>query len=103
MAEKDHEAVTPHHKITEFRSSFGSVHMIITEYLGTRRMAAKFISKLLAEEEKVGCLSTANDLLQHIENERNFMKNIIIGDNTKLNGYDLETKLQWKTPEKNTP
>lgn len=46
-------------------------------------------------------MSAANDSLENVENERNYMSMIITGDESWIYGYDPETKFQssqWKTP-----
>jgi [histone H3]-lysine36 N-dimethyltransferase SETMAR len=80
--------------------SFGSVQSILTENLGMRRVSAKFVPKLLSEDQKANRVSASTDLLQCTQNDENFMKTIVTGDESWVYGYDPETKAQssqWKT------
>ncbi|VVC35518.1 Hypothetical protein CINCED_3A017225 [Cinara cedri] len=79
--------------------SIGSCHKILTENLQMRRVAAKFVPRLLTSEQKENRLTICQDLKTRSV-DINFIKNIITGDETWVYGYDPETKLQssqWKT------
>lgn len=79
--------------------SIGSCHEILTENLQMRRVAAKFVPRLLTLEQKENRLTICQDL-KNRSADINFIKNIITGDETWVYGYDPETKLQssqWKT------
>jgi hypothetical protein len=47
----------------EFQISFGSVQTILTTDLDMRRVAAKFVPKLLSDEQKENRKKIATDLL----------------------------------------
>ena len=74
--------------------SYGSVQSILTEDLGMRRVSAKFVPKLLSADEKENCLSAAQDLLDYAENDENFLKTVVTGDESWFYGYNPETKAQ---------
>ena len=79
--------------------STGSVHTILTEDLAMRRVSAKFVPKLLVEQQKQQRLDIAQDMLNCANSDSDFMKTIITGDETWVYGYDPETKFQssqWK-------
>ncbi|XP_064115144.1 protein GVQW3-like [Macrobrachium nipponense] len=62
--------------------STGSVHTILTEDLAMRRVSAKFVPKLLVEQQKQLRLEIAQDLLDCANSDSDFMKTIITGDET---------------------
>ncbi|KAL4131595.1 hypothetical protein QTP88_008888 [Uroleucon formosanum] len=79
--------------------SIGSCHEILTENLQMRRVAAKFVPRLLTLEQKENRLTICQDL-KNRSIDPNFIKNIVTGDETWVYGYDPETKAQssqWKT------
>ena len=57
-----------------------------------RRVAAKFVPRILTAEQKEWRLSVAENMLQEAESDENFMGQIIRGDETWVYGYDPETK-----------
>ena len=86
--------------------SIGSAHTILTAYLGLRRVSAKFVPKLLTMEQKQLCLEIAQDMLDCIESDSNFLNTVITGDESWVYGYDPETKAQssqWKHPSSPRP
>ena len=86
--------------------SIGSCHSILTHDLGMRRVAAKFVPRLLTDDQKQCRLSASADLLQCGEEDPGFLAKIITGDETWVYGYDPETKVQssvWKTPSSPRP
>jgi len=79
--------------------SIGSVHTIVTADLGSRRVSAKLVPKLLTMEQKQLRLEIAQDMLDCVESDSNFLYTVITGDESWVNGYDPETKSQssqWK-------
>ncbi|XP_068215884.1 protein GVQW3-like [Palaemon carinicauda] len=95
----DDHRITINEITEEVGKSTGSVHTILTEDLAMRRVSAKFVPKLLVEQQKQLRLEIAQDLLDCANNASNFMKTIITGDETWVYGYDPETKFQssqWK-------
>jgi len=79
--------------------SIGSVQTILTADLGLRRVSAKFMPKLLAMEQKQLRLEIAQDMLDCVESDSNFLITVITGDESWVYGYDPETKAQssqWK-------
>ena len=72
--------------------SRGSVHFILTEDLCMRRVSAKFNPKLLTEQQKKLRVEIAQDMLDCANNDVEFTKTIITGDETWVYGYDPESK-----------
>lgn len=90
----------------EFNISFGSCQQILTEKLQMRRVAAKFVPRLLTEEQKQHRVQVCQELLAMANDNENFLKQVITGDETWVYGYDVETKVQssqWKTKFSPTP
>ncbi|GFV42815.1 uncharacterized protein TNCV_841691 [Trichonephila clavipes] len=64
-------------------------------------MSAKFVPRLLTEDQQFQRLVTSSDLFQSESDDLEFMKLIITGDESRVYGYDPTTKQQsshWKTP-----
>jgi len=71
-----------------------SCHTILIEKLKMRRVAAKFVSRLLTEEQKQNRVTVSQELIDRSNTDENFLKNVITGDETWVYGYDVETNLQ---------
>ena len=83
-----------------------SVHEILRADLNMRRMAAKFVPKLLSAEQKELRVEVAQDLLDTTSTDPEFLNTVITGDESWVYGYDPETKAQssqWKHPESPRP
>ena len=74
--------------------SIGSCHQILTEKLQMRRVSAKFVPRLLTDDQKENRVEISQELLANANGNENFLKNIITGDETWVYGYDVETKMQ---------
>jgi len=72
--------------------SIGSCHQIFTEKLQRSRVSAKFVPRLLTNDQKEKRVEISQKLLANAN--ENFLKNIITGDETWVYGYDVETKMQ---------
>lgn len=86
--------------------SWSSCQRILTEDLHMRRISAKFVPRLLTQEQKTTRLNVCRDLKEEIANDPNFLSKIITGDESWCYGYDPETKQassQWKTPSSPRP
>ena len=73
--------------------SRGSVHSILTEDLCMRRVSAKSIPKLLTEQQKELRMEITQDMLDCANNDLEFTKTIITGDETWVYGYDPEISI----------
>jgi hypothetical protein len=63
------------------------------------RVAAKFVPKLLSQEQQELCLEVVRDMLECANGDPEFLKTVITGDETWVYRYDLEMKVQssqWK-------
>jgi hypothetical protein len=58
-----------------------------------RRASAKFVPRLLTDDQKENRVEISHELIANANGNENFLKNIITGDKTLVYGYD-ETKMQ---------
>lgn len=86
--------------------SFGTCQRILTKELGMHRIAAKFVPRLLTEDQKRNRVEVCTELKARCEADPNFISNIVTGDESWVYGYDPETKQQssqWKSPASPRP
>jgi hypothetical protein len=79
--------------------SSGSCKGILTKDLVMRHVSAKYVPWLLTAKQEQH-LSVSSDFLKRAGGDKNFLKNIVTGDETWVCSYDPETKqlsLQWIT------
>ena len=82
------------------------VQCILAQDLGMRRVAAKFVPRLLTEDQRNSRLTVCQDLKRERENDPDFLSRVITGDESWCYGYDPESKQassQWKTPASPRP
>ena len=72
------------------------VQEILTEESAMKKLCAKFVPKNLTIEQKDNQTDVCLHLLERIQSDRNFFKNVITGDETWIFEYDPETKRQSK-------
>ena len=75
-----------------------SCHLILADKLKMRRVAAKFVPRLLTDAQKENRVAVSQELFDLSNADENFLKNVIICDETWVYGYDVETNLhssQW--------
>ena len=81
--------------------SYGAVSMIIHDQLNMRRVCARWIPKMLNDEQKRLRVERCDQFLKRYESEgENFMDRIVTVDETWISLYTPETKAQstiWKT------
>jgi len=80
--------------VDEVGISIGSCHQIFTEKLRMCRASAKFVPRLLTDDQKENRVEISHELLASANGNENFLKNIITGDETWVYGSDVETKMQ---------
>ncbi|UYV61861.1 hypothetical protein LAZ67_1006871 [Cordylochernes scorpioides] len=86
--------------------SIGSCHSIFINDLGMRRVAAKFVPKLLNCDQKQHRMNIANEMLDSVHDDPNLLQRVITGDEAWVYGNDMETKAQssqWKLPHEPRP
>jgi hypothetical protein len=70
------------------------------------RVVAKFVPKLLSQEQQQLHLEVAWDLLECASEDPEILKTVITGDEMWVHGYDPETKVQssqWKQSSSSRP
>ena len=55
---------------------------------GMKHVVAKFVLKLLIPEQKEHCAAVANELIQTLTNESDFLKKVITEEEWWVYGYD---------------
>ena len=83
-----------------------TVQGILTEELGRQKICAKLIPEKLTKEQKENWRNVCLDVLERIEYDEKFFKNLIIGDETCIFEYHPETKRQsseWHTSNSPSP
>jgi len=76
----------------EVGNSIESFHQIFTEKRQICRVRAKFVPRLLMDDQKENRAEISQELLANANGNENFLKNIITGNETWVYGYDVETK-----------
>ena len=74
--------------------SVGSCHHILTKELKMHCVAAKFVPRLMTSDQQAHRVQVCQDLLDHSENDKEFLSKIITADESWVYCYDLETKVQ---------
>lgn len=71
------------------------LYKVITEDLGYQKLSARWVPKLLSEEQKAQRMGAALSFLQRYEREGDaFLNQIVTGDETWVRYVNAETKLQ---------
>ena len=58
------------------------------------RVDAKFVPRLMTSDQQAHRVQLCHDLLDHSENDKEFLSKIITGDELWVYGNDVETKVQ---------
>jgi hypothetical protein len=74
--------------------SCGTVQRILADNLNMRRISARFMPRLLSDDQKALRVSVCRELKQQAKDDPNYNSNIKTGDETWVYGYDPETKQQ---------
>jgi hypothetical protein len=83
--------------------SYGTVQSILSDDLNMRRIAVKFVPRLLSNDQKEHRIAVCGELRDQARDDPNFISKVITGDESWVYGYDPETKQQssqWKRPKK---
>ena len=105
VIEKVRQIVMENHHLTlrkiveEVGISRGSVHSILTEDLCMQRVSVKFIPELLLEQQKELHVEIAQDMLDCANNDLEFMKTIITGDETSVYMVTIQKQVSIFTIE----
>ncbi|GFU37328.1 histone-lysine N-methyltransferase SETMAR [Nephila pilipes] len=86
--------------------SVGSVFTIMTEDLKKKKLCARFVPHTLTTEQKEHRIASSEDLIAAADEDPNFLKTIVTGDESWCLEYDPETRRQsseWTSPGKGRP
>ncbi|PNF17592.1 hypothetical protein B7P43_G14400 [Cryptotermes secundus] len=86
--------------------SYGTCQRILLEELNMRRIVAKFVPRLLQNEQKQHLLEVCRELQQQFQKDPNFLSKVVTGDKSWVYGYEPESKQQlsqWKSPSSPWP
>lgn len=87
--------------------SFGTVHRVLTNNLNMHKVSARWVPRLLSDDNKVRRVAASRKFLRRYDREGDeFLSRIVTTDETWLFMYDPETKeqsKQWKTPSSPPP
>jgi histone-lysine N-methyltransferase SETMAR len=78
----------------------------LSDDLNIRRIAAKFVPRLLSNDQKEHRVAVCRELRDQARDDPNFISKVITGDESWVYGYDPETKQQssqWKSPNSPRP
>ena len=91
---------------SEVNISFKSVHNILIDILGMKRVAARLVPKELNFVQKAQRKHVAEDMVSRASTDPTFMKRIITGDETWVYEYDMQTSQQsseWRLDNEPKP
>ncbi|KAG5335786.1 SETMR methyltransferase, partial [Acromyrmex heyeri] len=71
-----------------------TIRTILHEDLGKTKVCAKFVPHILRSDQKSARINYSRDIVAAAENNPNFLKSIVTGDETWCFQYDPETKRQ---------
>uniref|UniRef100_A0A8B9ZUC3 Transposase n=1 Tax=Anas zonorhyncha TaxID=75864 RepID=A0A8B9ZUC3_9AVES len=72
------------------------VFEMVKENLATRKVCAKLVPRVLSEEQKANQKAICQDLLHHVNEEPDFLDNVVTGDETWVFEYNPESKRKSK-------
>jgi len=82
--------------------SWSSCQRISTEELHMKGVAAKFVPRLLSEDQRANRLDMCREMKDQLETDQDFLSKIIKGEESLCYGYDPETQ-QWKSASCSRP
>jgi len=97
---------TIHDLCAEVGIGYGSCQRILTEQLNMHQIAAKFVLRVLTQDQKDSRVVICQELKETVINDPTLLLNVITGDESIVYAYDPETKLQfsqWKSPASPRP
>lgn len=78
----------------ELGMSKDSIHRILTQQLGYRKVCAHFVPHKLTDDQKLLRIQHCKDIVKESKKDSNFLYNIVTGGETWCFQYDPETKRQ---------
>jgi len=77
-----------------------TIHAILIEDLGKRKICSKFVPHFLTDEQKLMRLESSLELMQSVDKQPKFLEAIVTGDETWCFQYDPECKrqsMEWRS------
>lgn len=94
--------ITIKHLAEVLKISFGSIQSILTDSLGFRKVSARWVPRMLTEENKKRRLEISKRNLEILQSDPDeFCRRVVTMDETWVHHFDPETKRQsmsWKRP-----
>ena len=90
-------------RMLQLLMSYATVQTILTCDLNMNRVAAKFVPRFLAPEQKEHRVAICEKLLQRALNDQFFMSRVITRDESWVYGHDPETKQVFELEESRIP
>lgn len=84
----------------------GTVHKIIKKSFTMKKVAPKFVPRMLTDEMKRSRVTMCQQNLDLFQEDPALLSKVVTGDESYFSVFDVETKLssmQWKTPEEPCP
>ena len=85
---QDHRRRTIHDLCAEVGIGYGSCQRILTEQLNMHRIAAKFVSRALTQDQKDSRVAICQELKETVINDPTLLLNVITGDESIVYAYD---------------
>ncbi len=74
--------------------SNGTVHAILSDDLKMSRICAKFVPKILSDEIKERWKMVAQEMLDEVENDLDFLSKLVTVDELLIYSHDPQMKMQ---------
>ena len=92
---------------SEVYISFGAVQSILTDILGMSKVSARWVLRMLTDDQKKTQLDISRCLLSCYEDDPcDFIERVVTQDETWVHHFDPESKMQskhWKQPDSPPP
>jgi len=98
---QEERCVTVRMMADEFGVNRETIRQIVVEDLGKRKVASRFVSHALSDDQRHERVQYANDIIKTAHRNKNFLNSIVAEDETWCFRYDPTTKCQsaeWKSP-----
>ena len=82
---------TIHDLCAEVGIGYGSCKRVLTEQLNMHRIAAKFVPRVLTQDQKDSRVAICQELKETVINDPTLLLNVIIGVESIVYAYDPET------------
>jgi hypothetical protein len=90
----------------ELGISKDTVHTIVREDLGKRKICSQFGPHKLTDEQKANRMETSGDFITMCDQDPSFLRTIVTGDETWCYQFDPESKrqsMEWRSPSSPRP